>query len=146
VPPDGKRRTILLPLDKVGLYRIDVNDGSDLTEVTWPAGQRMTWKMSLDEHPQAMSGRWGLWFYVPRGTKKIGLYAKTGGGQILRPDGSEAFDLTQQPGRFLAVDVPPQSDGTFWKLNHVSGKVFLLNVPPYLARTPQELLLPADVE
>ena len=38
----------------------------------------------------------------------------------------------------------PDAAGRLWNLSHVAGKVCLLNVPPYAARTPGELLLPGD--
>jgi len=145
VAPDGKPRTLRFSLREPGLYRIDVDDGMDMTRVTWPDGQPMTMKMTLDDHPRMFSGRWHLWFYVPRGTTKIGLYVDTRGGEVLRPDGESAVALDDRSGAFVSIDVPADMDGRLWKLHHVSGRVCLMNVPPYLARSPQELLLPAEV-
>ncbi len=145
VPPDGKERTIRLKADEPGLYRIDLNDGSDLTAVTWPDGQPMTWKMSLDDHPRSISGRWGLHFYVPPGTKTIGLYAKVAGGYVIDPEGNKVHTFEKTGGRFVSIPVPAGMDGTLWKLNHIAGTVCLMNVPPYLARTAEELLLPKEV-
>ncbi len=145
VPPDGKQRTIRIAVKQAGLYRIDITDGNDLTQVTWPAGQPMTMKMSLDDHPRSLNGRWYLWFYVPRGTKKIGMYVQTTGGSVLRPDGETAMSLDKRPGQYISVDVPTGMDGQLWKLRHIAGRICLMNVPPFLAQSPDELLLPADV-
>lgn len=142
VPPDGKPRTIRLAAKEPGVYRIDLNDGSDLTAVTWPEGQLMSWKMSLDDHPKAMNGRWYLYFYVPKGTKRIGLYSAAGGGTLIDPDGNEELDLETDGGGFISAEVPEGMDGRLWKLHHVAGKVCLMNVPPFLARSPAELVLP----
>jgi len=145
VPPDGKQRTIRFPLQQAGLYRIELNDGMDMTQVTWPDSQSMTMKMTIDDHPRMFSGRWSLWFYVPRGTTKIGLYVDTSGGSVLRPDGESFLKLDKKPGEFVSIDVPTNMDGKLWRLHQVAGTVCLMNVPPYVARSPEELLLPAAV-
>ena len=147
VPPDGETRRISFTATEPGTYRIDINDGSDLTSVTWPEGQRMSWKMSLDDHPRSMSGRWYLYFYVPEGTERIGFYATATGGELRQPDGHAALDFTEmgdKSGTFLSVEVPDGMDGRLWKLHHMAGKVCLLNVPPFLARSTEELVLPAE--
>ena len=106
VSPNGKQHTIRLAIKDAGLYRIDVDDGMDMTEVTWPDSQPMAWKLSLEDHPRMFTGRWNLWFYVPEGTKKVGLYVDTGGGQIIDPNGEIALKLEQLSGRYVSVDVP----------------------------------------
>jgi len=142
VPPDGKPRTIQLKVANPGLHRIDLNDGMDLTRVTWPDIQPMTWPMSLESFPKKMNGRWNLHFFVPKGTKRIGLYAATSGGYLIDPDGNRALDLGKSSGRFLSAPVPARHAGKLWSVGHVSGRISLVNVPPYLARTPEQLLLP----
>jgi len=145
-PPDGMPHTIRLMAKESGTYRIDLNDGNDLTAVSWPAGQLMSWKMSLDDHPQAMTGRWHLYFYVPKGTERIGIYSAAGGGTLVDPNGKQALDLKTDGGEFLSVVVPENMDASLWKFHHVGGKVCLLNVPPFLARSADELVLPKDLD
>jgi hypothetical protein len=144
VPPDGVERTVRLTAKEPGIYRIDLADGSDLTRVTWPEGQLMSWKMSLDDFPHMMGGRWSLYAWVPKGTKKIGLYAKSSGGELRLPDGKKAADLKAEEGTFLSVAVPEGMDGAFWRFQGVAGRISLLNIPPYLARRPTELVVPAE--
>lgn len=144
VPPDGIERTVTLTANETGVYRIDLDDGRDLTRVVWPAGQLMSWKMSLDEYPNLLSGRWSLYAWVPTGTEKIGLYAAASAGELRRPDGEKALDLASDGGSFLSVDVPAGNDGQFWKLHSVAGRVSLLTIPPFLARRPSEMVLPGQ--
>lgn len=144
VPPDGNERTVKLKVKEPGTYRIDLNDGSDLTRVTWPEGQRMSWKMSLDDHPHSMSGRWHLYFYVPKGTKRIGIYSAAGGGQLLQPDGEKALELKTSSGGFLSAEVPTGMDDQLWKVTNVAGKICLLNVPPFLAKSAAQLVIPQN--
>lgn len=144
VPPDGEPREITLTAKEPGTYRIDITDGRDLTSVTWPEGQLMSWKMTLDDHPKMMSGRWYLYFYVPEGVEKIGLFSAAGGGTLRNPAGEDVLELKTDGGGFLSMDVPDGMDGKLWKLHHVAGKVCLMNTPPFLARSPAELVLPRD--
>ena len=99
-------------------------------------------RSSLDE-PLNLSGRWTLYFYVPPGTKVIGLFGG-GAGQVLDPDGKSAFGLDDRKLGYYSVGVPPGQDGKLWKIQQASGAVRLLTVPPYLARSPEELLLPRE--
>lgn len=145
VPPDGVERIVRLRLNHSGLHRIDLSDGNDLTRVTWPDDQIMSWKMTLEEKPDSMSGRWHLYFYTPKGTRKIGFYAAAAqGGKLLRPDGSVALEFKTTTGEFLSVDVPAGADDALWKLQNFSGKISLLNTPPYLAHRPEQLLAPRE--
>lgn len=146
VPPDGVMREVVLSLTEPGLYRIDLDDGRDMTSVTWPEDQLMTWKMSLEDYPAMMSGRWNLMFFVPKGTTRIGLYADVRGGRILRPDATTALEFDgSTDGQFLSIEVPEGMDGQLWKAEHMAGRIGLLNVPPWLAKSPRQLILPKEV-
>ncbi len=143
VPPDGKPRTVRLAAEEPGLYRITVSDGGDRTSVQWKSDMPMVMPSSL-EQPIVTSGRWTLYFYVPKGTKVIGMHGG-GTGSILDPDGQERFTLKGRKVNFYSVKVPEGTDGRLWKVNHASGAIRLLTVPPYLARSAGELLLPREV-
>jgi len=41
--------------------------------------------------------------------------------------------------------VPPGEDGKLWRFEQCSGDRMLMTVPPYLARSAEELLLPKEV-
>ncbi len=143
VPPDGKPRTVLLSATESGLYRIDVSDGGDLTSVEWPADERICFKSSLDQ-PIKTNGRWSLCFYVPRGTRTVGLHGNSH-GRILDPSGNEQLNLEGLPAGYYSIRVPSGMDGRIWKVQGAAGAIRLLTVPPYLARTAGELLLPREV-
>lgn len=144
VPPDGVERVVELPVTEPGVYRINLDDGSDMTKVTWSHGQLMTIKMSLDDYPKKITGRWTLYFYVPENTQKIGIYSAASAGQLLDPEGNVVLELKQPGGEFLSVPVPEGMSGRLWKVSKAAGGVRLLNVPPFLAQSPEELLLPID--
>lgn len=142
VAPDRADHEVALSTTHSGLHRLEVNDSAAGTWIDFPAGQTCT-LASTPESPPGMHGRWSLYFYVPPGAKTIGGYA-AGEGALHDPAGKLAHTFPQQPGYF-SVPVPAGSDGQLWQFRQSIGDRLLMTVPPYLARSGAELLLPAEV-
>ncbi|MCH5376110.1 MAG: DUF4838 domain-containing protein, partial [Planctomycetes bacterium] len=128
VPPDGQTRIVRLSFQQPGLHRVDVSDGRDMTRVEPPPGIPWTFRSDL-ENPLNLSGRWSLYFYVPRGTAVVGLYGEQA-GKILNADGNEVLMFDGQSPGFRSVDVADGQDGRIWKIDRAAGAVRLLTVPP----------------
>jgi len=143
VSPDGVERTVRLQARSGGLHRISVSDGGDMTRVAWSPGTPITLRSSLDDPFRAWRD-----VEVQRPTaaqiKRDGQQAD-GAGRILDPEGQPALVLDQRKPGYYSISVPPGQDGRLWKIDRASGAVRLLTVPPYLARSPDELLLPQEV-
>ncbi len=144
IPPDGVERTLKFSLKQTGLYKIIVKDGNDRTQVTWPKGQFMTIASTQENPMNRFYGLWMGYFYVPKGTKMIGLF---GGehGEVRDSQDRPHFWLNGREPNFYSVPVPPGEDGKFWRVRYCKGAVRLLTVPPYFAKTPGELLVPEEV-
>lgn len=144
VPPDGKAHDVVLHATQTGLHVVVINDGMDRTRIAWPEGLPVTFEESAVFAPHK-GGRWGGVFYVPQGTRVIGLYLAKGPdhSEMIRPDGT-VVSLYNVHGYFK-VPVPPGQDGKIWRLRSMAGKLRLLTVPPYIAPTPGDLLLPREV-
>ncbi|MEY4393639.1 MAG: hypothetical protein RL595_888 [Planctomycetota bacterium] len=144
VPPDGKERKIAISLRESGLYKILVRDGQDKTQVKWPQNQIMTVQSTQDEPMNRFYAMWMGYFYVPKGTKIIGFF---GGehGEVRDSQDRPHFWLNGREANFYTVAVPPGEDGKFWRVRYMRGAMRLLTVPPYFARSPNELLLPKEV-
>jgi hypothetical protein len=139
-PPDGQPRRVTLTSPRAGLHKLVIDNGGDRSNVGWPSGVPVG-----TTSPQGV-GRWQLFFYVPRGTKEIVAFIRHTEGQFLAPDGSVALDLTKvKPSSYVRVPVPPGQDGQLWKMHYMIGSPELLNVPPYLGRSLDEMLLPREV-
>lgn len=143
VPPDGTEHSVSLPVEEPGLYKITVSDGSDKTLVSWAEGMPMTMVSTVDD-PARIGTRWTLCFYVPRSTKVIGFYAE-GGGTLLDPEGKEVLSFEGKKANFYGVPVPEGQDGELWTFGSTAGSRRLMSVPPCLARSATELLLPREV-
>jgi hypothetical protein len=144
VPPDGTEHTVQLTAKEPGLYKIIVNDGGDRTQVAWDPGLPLTVESSAQSPMNEHHGMWAMYFYVPRGTKTIGLF---GGehGEVLDAAGRPLFWLNGRERNYYSVSVPDGQDGQLWRFRYARGPVRLLTVPPYLARSGDELLLPREV-
>lgn len=142
-PPDGIQRLIKLHTQHTGLHKITVSDGDDMTKVGFKPTTPITIISSLLE-PASFSGSWNLYFYVPKKTKIVGLFAD-GTGKLLDPAGSAAFTFKAKKPDYYGIKVPEGQDGKLWKFHQCTGKKRLMTVPPCLASNEEELLLPKEV-
>ncbi len=145
VPPDGDTRTVVLESPYDGLHRVVWSDGSDMTSVQWPSDLPITFQSSI-EQPMNLSGRWDLYFYVPKQTTVVGGYTDSTRGRMLDGDGKLVFDFSSMDAAgYFSVQVEKGQDAAFWKFEDSRGSRMLMTVPPYLAPHPSELLLPQEI-
>lgn len=153
--PDGKEVAARMATPHAGLHRVETVDGGDVTKIAWPAGMPVTVE-SGPETPTVSShfrGSWTMYVYVPKGTKTVGgwaarvaNWAPRVSGKLLDGDGNEVFDFGKMAGDgFFNVAVPPGQDGRLWRFEKNVGQRLLMTVPPYLARSAEELMLPVEV-
>ena len=136
-----KRRVAQL-LEELAPDRLEVSDHAAGTVLSWPAGLPRT-VVSSPEQPATFHGRWSLYFYVPKGTREVGGYA-SGAGAMLDGSGKVVHTFEARPGYF-SVAVPAGQDGRLWKMERCVGQRLLMTVPPCLAASARELLLPVEV-
>ncbi len=141
VEPLRMPRQVELSTNLAGLQRIEILAGGG-AKVTWQLEVPMTIESSF-ERPGGLHGRWSLYFYVPRGTKVVGGFAEGVGG-LRNGSGIQVHEFDGKPGYF-SVPVADGEDGRLWKFEHCAGDKMLMTVPPFLARSSAELLLPREV-
>jgi len=141
VPSGETQPEIILQSQHAGLHRlhIDVPGGASLT---WQPGVPMTIAADLKANYRFV-GSYSLYFYVPKGTKIVGGYSG-GPGQLMDGSGKAIYTFDKNAAYFK-VPVAAGQDGKLWKFNHCGGQHLLMTVPPYLARSGEELLLPREV-
>jgi hypothetical protein len=140
VPPDGIARTVILTPKQSGLHKIVISDGRDKTEISWDKGTPMTFGADGSD-PVDIVGT--FYFYVPKGTEKIGFFCDMKRGYIVSPDGKKEFKFSRTLG-FFSFGVPKGMDGKVWKLYKVLGRIGLMTSPPYLAAEPSGIMLPEE--
>jgi len=145
IVPDKKEHTVSLTSPYGGLHTLQWSDGGAGTNFAWPDGLPMTLQSSM-AHPAELEAGWSLYFYVPRGTRVIGGYADSRTGRLRDGIGCVVFRFSRMERLgYFNLPVPTGQDGKLWKFEGCSGRRVLLTVPPYLARTAKELLLPREV-
>jgi hypothetical protein len=145
VPPDGNEHAVKIPVTEPGLYKLKLDDGDDRTSLKWNGPLPFTIKSGADEAMNKhYTDLWEMYFYVPKGTKTLGLF---GGehGEIHDSTGRPVFWLNGRETNYYSVDVPEGEDGKVWSVKYGKGPVRLLTVPPYFSLTPGQLLLPGEV-
>ncbi len=131
-----------------GLHRLVFGDGSGGgTLIRWPLGQRVVVPSSPENNILLTTPSIGdYYFYVPKGTRVIGMYSQKSIGKMLNPKGEIVLNFKgTQNGEFFSVPVPEAEAGCWWKFEQIRGQKQLLTVPPFLARQPSEALVPAEV-
>ena len=152
--PDGKLNLIRLTTPHAGLHWIQSLDGGDFTRIGWPAGLPVVVESGI--HSPAVKsqfrGEWTLHAYVPKGTRVIGgwsskveNWAPPPAGRLVDPSGRVAHDFGAAGEGWFRVEVPAGQDGKLWKFDQCVGQRLLMTIPPILARTSAELLLPEEV-
>ncbi len=136
---DKDERSITLKTKVAGLHRIEINDFSAGTHVTWSDGTPVAIEASMGSR-MSFSGRWTLYFFVPKGTKTVGGYA-SGIGDLKDSKGRVVYSFSDLP-NYFNVPVETDQQGTVWSFANSLGFRSLLTVPPYLSTSSQELLLP----
>lgn len=144
LPPDKQDHPITLQPTAPGLHIIQSQDSAGGFQIQdWPATAFFTIEASSERTFNTI-GRTDAVLYVPKGTKKIGAFTR-GRGRILDPEGTVAHTLTGEAG-FISLPVPEGQDGAYWRFEGMVGaRLQLLTVPPYLAPSPAQMLLPKEV-
>jgi hypothetical protein len=103
--------------------------------------------------PFKATNRISSFFYVPKGTKNIYLFANNGGARfgIRQPDGKWVggnAEGLKADGFYLTIPVPPGMDGKVWtalKINGDGSNVHFFNVPDVMSFSSDGVLVPEDV-
>ncbi len=148
IEPNQEPHAVSLRSPYPGLHRIRIEPPANRAVATPPAGTIWTMEVSHDEH-NTLTGDWVLYFYVPRQTEVIGGFTDSPRGVMRNAAGEQVFNFRElDTPAFFSVPVPEGQCGSFWQLAGGTGhrgRRILLTVPPFLARTPAELLLPREV-
>jgi hypothetical protein len=142
VEPDREWHDIQLTAPRGGIYQVVMVDNGGNTRVRRPVETPFTIEASESYTPgRARSDT--SWFYVPKGTEIIGAVT-TGTNDFYDPSGKKVFQSARER-TYISIPVPKGADGKAWRVESSAGELRLLTVPPYLAPTPQQLLLPREV-
>lgn len=153
-PDDRRAHRVAFHAAAPGLYQLRVacppppyDPALPAGPLDWAPGSPVVMDAAAAGNCWPGSNRW-VFFYVPKGLAQVILYFDSDQNQeIMDASGRILHAADGQPhlAGYAVVPVPPGQDGTIWRLrgNYVSGAE-LINVPPYTALSPDELLAPAE--
>lgn len=154
VKPDGRTYDVVLKTPHDGLHRIESCDGGDYTRIVWPEGMPVTIPSGMNTPGifNHFRGGWTLYCYVPKGTKvfggwsaRIAQWAPPVSGTLQNAAGEVMIDFGKIDSGWFSCPVPEGHDGRLWKFVDCQGVRQLCTVPPYLAITGKDLLLPEEI-
>jgi hypothetical protein len=86
-----------------------------------------------------------MYFYVPRGQREIHYFWDGEPHDVRGPDGKVVARVGER-GKVITVAVPEGAAGRAWSLTRLlPGHLWFLDVPNYLAASPDALLVPREV-
>jgi len=152
--PYGKNE-LSLQVPVAGVYYFRYDDASAGASFTPVTGTKAAYVLERGEHFNEYVHAY-LYFYVPKGTKEIQLYASRGNPfGICQPDGTWVGmekPIYQHPrsllgnGAFQVIPVPPGMDGKVWSsVDMVSGNFYFFNIPNLLFVSPDNVIVPREV-
>lgn len=136
IPPDGQEYSVKLYPKQTGLHMVGVNDGNDRTNDEWDNYNKIV------KTSGALNGV--FYFYVPKGTKVLGLYSRLKNGYLINSSNQELANLKNTEG-YYSFSVAPGEDGKIWSFKGVNGEIKLMTVPAYFTLNPNQFLLPREV-
>ncbi len=144
LPQDGKEHPLRIEIGAAGLYWFEFNDQAAGWSIRIAAGRPASVALSRSSPPAHLGHMQRMYFFVPRGTKKIEYYWKGGPHTVCGPDGKAQAEVTAS-GRFVSIGVPTGGDGQAWSMTKLAlGHLWFFNVPNYLAASPHALLVPRE--
>ncbi len=147
IPADRDEHSIELTSEYAGIHRLLINDGNDLTQISWEPGARIGIPSGVEKKVALFHRNvYSLLFFVPENTKQVIGYAATSRGWIESPDGEIVYDFRKLKGpAYFHIAVPSGMDGKAWRMVECTGERLLLTVPPMLFRSENEMLIPIEL-
>ncbi len=142
LPQDGQDHPLRWTAPAAGLYWFEFRDQAAGWGIRIPAGRPAALALPRSSPPAHMGHMQRMYFFVPRGTRRIEYYWKGGPHVVHRPDGTIHAEV-KTSGQFVSLEVPEGCDGQAWSFTKLAlGHLWFFNVPNYLAASPAALLAP----
>lgn len=146
LPLDGEWHPMSVSVPQAGVYRFQADDFGAGWGIRTEPGCPCTLKLEKGEALTWLGGAGCLSFYVPNGVKTIAYYVDGGDHEVLGPGGQVVANIPRQPGNIITVDVPDGAAGKPWAFRGLTPRLlWFYNCPNVVARSADELLVPAEV-
>ena len=145
ITPDGAWHTVTLRPAMPGLHKVEILDPTSYLEIKWPSGTPLVFPFTQVLHgmPRAKDVPYSGWISIPAKADRVAGYSEAPAGKILNDSGKVLHDFAKRKGpNYFDVKIKPSDESRVFKLEGMTGKIMLMTTPPYMARSPDELLVP----
>jgi len=144
LPQDGAEHALALKVPKAGLYWLEFRDQGAGWGIKTAAGQPVVLALKRGSRLSHLGQMQPMFFYVPKGTREFHYFWDGGPHEVRGPDGKVIAKVNER-GKFITVAVPEGADGQAWSFGRLAlGHLWFLDVPNYLAASPDALLVPRE--
>ncbi len=145
IAADGEWHTVKLRPNMAGLHKVEILDPTSYLEMKWPSGTPLVFpfRQVLHGMPRAKEVPYSGWIYIPAKAGRIAGYSEAPAGNILDDAGKVLHDFAKgKSPNYFDVKIQPSDEPRVFKLEGMKGKIMLMTTPPYMARSPEEMLVP----
>ncbi|CAN5460030.1 hypothetical protein BH09VER1_BH09VER1_25380 [soil metagenome] len=134
---------LALKVPHAGIYRFTCSRGGPGWNVTFPKelDNALVFELGGQCRPSTLGT---LYFYVPKGTAQLILYAERGRAKVSNPGGKVVFDGPAE-GKYISVPVASGADGQVWSIDGKLRNLWFFNVPTALSSSAQSVFIPREV-
>jgi hypothetical protein len=145
LPQDGKEHGLTIKVPQAGLYWLEFRDQGAAWGIKTGPGQPVTLALRRGSRLSHLGQMQKMFFYVPKGMRALHYYWEGNPHEVRGPDGKVVAQVSER-GMFITVAVPDGADGQVWSFTKLGlGHMWFLDVPNYLAASPDALLVPREV-
>ncbi len=143
IPIDGKKEDYRFKSGFSGLHTLSVDNCKGAIRVV-NSGNVPAVRTASPDDPLDVKRPLIGYIYIPSACREVGGYLGSGYVKIYDDSNKLIYEQANKADHFL-IKVPEDQCGKTWKINTCTANLQFLTIPPYIARTPQELLLPAEL-
>lgn len=127
-----------------GVYRFTCRRGGQGWEVAFPPTlpHALVFERETDCRPTYMPA---AYFYVPKGTPEIVMYAAVNSSVAVRAPDNRLAHTGSSEGRYVVMRVEAGEDGKVWSIQGKFRNLWLFNIPTILSSSPEWLFVPEDL-
>jgi len=145
LPQDGEFHDLRLKTPGPGLFLFRFRDQNAGWSIRATAGMPVALVWEKGDSFSHFGHMQRMYFFVPKGVRKLHYYWKGGPHQVNGPTGEKRAEV-ETNGAFVTIEVPEGEDGHAWSFTKLAlGRLWFFNAPNVLAASPDALLLPREL-
>lgn len=145
LPQDGKAHRLTMKVPRAGTYSFEGHDSAAGWRLKVEAGRPATLLNQRGQRVLHLGQMQEMYFYVPKGTRKLHYFWSGGPHRVLGPDRKPIAEV-KTTDEVVSIPVPTAKDGQLWSFSpRAHGQLWFFAAPNVIAASPSALLLPREL-